>query len=107
MRRLFLGLEKRVRYIAKFFKYEGITDYLMMRFRDSLTPIFEDVKNKGGIRDYYIICDQRNNNANTIDNNELHCTIAVRPVKSLEFILLSFVCTNQSANVQEVAESEL
>lgn len=107
VRRLFLGLEKRVRYIAKFFKYEGITDYLMMRFRDSLTPIFEDVKNKGGIRDYYIICDQRNNNANTIDNNELHCTIAVRPDKSLEFILLSFICTNQSANVQEVAESEL
>ena len=79
----------------------------MMRFRDSLTPIFEDVKNKGGIRDYYIICDSRNNNANTIDNNELHCTIAVKPTKSLEFIILNFVASSQGANVQEIAEGSL
>lgn len=61
VRRLFLGLEKQVRYIAKYFKYDGITDYMMMRFTDLLTNLFEDVRNKGGINEYYIICDRRNN----------------------------------------------
>lgn len=102
-----LGLEKNVKFVAKYFTYEGITDYLMMRFKDSITPILDEVQQKGGIREYYIVCDGRNNNANTIDNNELHCTIAVKPVKSLEFLVLNFVATNQSANVQEVAEGNL
>jgi hypothetical protein len=62
VRRLFLGLEKTVRYLAKYFTYEGITDYLMQRFRDTMTPIFEDVKTKEGLKEYVIICDSRNNN---------------------------------------------
>lgn len=107
VRRLMLGLEKNVKFVAKYFTYEGITDYLMMRFKDSITPILDEVQQKGGIREYYIVCDGRNNNTNTIDNNELHCTIAVKPVKSLEFLVLNFVATNQSANVQEVAEGNL
>ena len=107
VRRLFLGLEKTVRYLAKYFTYEGITDYMMTRFKDTMTPIFEDVKTKEGLKDYVIICDSRNNNTQTIENNELHCTIGVKCVKSLEFLVLNFVATSQGASVSEVAESEL
>ena len=107
VRRLFLGLEKTVRYLSKYFTYEGITDYLMQRFRDTMTPIFEDVKTKEGLKEYVIICDSRNNNTQTIENNELHCTIAVKPIKSLEFLILNFIATSQGASVSEVAESEL
>ncbi len=107
VRRLFLGLEKTVRYLAKYFTYEGITDYLMQRFRDTMTPIFEDAKTKDGLKEYVIICDSRNNNTQTIENNELHCTIGVKPIKSLEFLVINFVASSQGASVSEVAESEL
>lgn len=102
VRRLFLGLEKQVRYIAKYFKYDQITDYMMTRFVDSITPIFENAKNRGGLKEYVILCDRNNNTNQTIDNNELHCTIGVKPIKSAEFIVLNYICTNQSVNVEEV-----
>lgn len=105
VRRLFLGLEKEVRYIAKYFKYDQITDYLMTRFVDAITPIFEEAKNKGGLKEYVILCDRNNNTIQTIENNELHCTIGVKPIKSAEFIVLNFICTNQSADVQEIVQN--
>jgi len=61
VRRLFLGLEKEVRYLAKFFTYEGITSYLMQRFVDTMTPVFENAKTNGGISEYIIICNEKNN----------------------------------------------
>ena len=102
VRRLFLYLEKEVSRIAKYFQYEGNTEFLRNRFVDTIRPIFESAVTKGGIREFYIKCDDENNTPQTIDNNELHCAIAVKPVKTIEFIILNFVCTNQSAVVSEV-----
>ena len=39
-----------------------------------------------GLYDFATICDDENNNAQTIDNNELHIDIAIKPVKAVEFI---------------------
>ena len=102
VRRLFLYLEKEVSRIARRFLYEGNNEYQRMRFVESITPIFERAKNRNGILEYYIKCDEENNTAQVIDNNEMRCSIAVKPVKAIEFILLNFVCTNQSADVTEV-----
>ena len=107
VRRLFLGLEGRVRYLAKFFTYEDITDYMMQRFVDTMTPVFEDAVSRFGIQEYRIVCDGRNNDANTIDNNELHCAFGVKPIKSAEFIVLNFTCTSQGASVEEVTIGNL
>lgn len=102
VRRLFLYLEKEVARIAKYFQYEGNTEFLRQRFVDTIRPLFDEAVTRGGIREYYIKCDNENNTPQTIDNNELHCSIAVKPVKTIEFIILNFVCTNQSAVVSEV-----
>lgn len=101
VRKLMLHLEKSVVNIAKFFLYEGHTSYLRERFVNAITPIFEDALNGYGISDYIIKCDEDNNPATAIDRNELHCSIAVKPVKAVEFIVLNFIVTNQTANVQE------
>lgn len=101
VRRLFLYLEKQVARYAKYFLYEGNTTYLRQRFVDTIRPIFDDAVNGNGILQYLIKCDDENNTAHTIDNNELHCQIIVKPVKTIEFIVLDFVCTNQSATVTE------
>ena len=102
VRRLFLYLEKEVARVAKYFQYEGNTEFLRNKFVDTIRPIFEHAVTRGGIREYYIKCDDENNTTQTIENNELHCAIAVKPVKTIEFIILNFVCTNQSAVVSEV-----
>lgn len=101
VRRLFLYLEKQVRRVARYFVYEQNNAYQRQLFVDTIRPIFENAKRLDGIAEYVIKCDEDNNTPHTIDNNELHCAIAIRPVKAIEFILLNFVCTNQSANVSE------
>ena len=101
VRRLLLYLKRRVNDVAKYFVYEGHTQYLRDRFVQLLTDILEDVKNGSGILDYRIRCDETNNTLETIDRNELHCAIAVKPVKTIEYIMLDFILTSQSVSVAE------
>ena len=101
VRRLFLNLEREVGRIARYHLYEGNTAWQRQRFVDAIKPLFENAKQRNGILEYYIKCDDDNNTPNVIDNNEMRCSIAVKPVKTIEFILLNFVCTNQSATVSE------
>jgi hypothetical protein len=101
VRRLCLSLEKQVAAVSRYFVYEKNTDYLRQKFVDALAPIFDEAVQTNGISEYKIACDSNNNTAQTIDNNELHCVIAVKPVKTIEFIIMNFICTSQSANVSE------
>lgn len=107
VRRLFLGIEKDVARIAKTFLYDSISDYSLARFRDLVGTYLQDIKTKDGIKEFTVVCDSRNNTEQTIDNNELHCSIGIRPTKSLEFVVLNFICTNQSANVEEITSQNL
>jgi hypothetical protein len=101
VRRLMLYLEKSVRNLSKYFLYEQNTAYTRQRFVDMINPVFEQAQNAGGISQYVILCDDTNNTTQTIENNELHCTIAVKPIKSIEFIVINLIATSQSANVFE------
>ena len=101
VRRLMLYLEKRTKRIARIFLYEGNTAFLRQKFVDTLKPLFEDAKNNYGISDYVIKCDEVNNTTETIERGELHVAIAVKPIKTVEYIVINFIVTNQSANVNE------
>ena len=96
-----IWLEKRVTAVARRFIYEGNTAFMRQRFVDMIRPIFEEAKNGFGIVDYAIRCDDTLNTPEVIDNNELRCICAVKPVKTIEWIRLNFIITNQSANVAE------
>ena len=107
VRRLMLGMEKVIRGFCKYFLYEGNTQFIRTRIKDTIDNYLEQVRANDGISEYMTVCDDRNNNEQTIENNELHITIAVRPIKSIEFIILNFIATNQSVDVAEVITSEL
>ena len=94
-------LEKSVTRVARRFLYEGNTAFLRQRFVDTIKEILEDAKSGAGIIDYAIRCDDTLNTSEVIDRNELRCIICVKPVKTIENIVLSFILTNQSASVTE------
>ena len=56
----------------------------------------------GGIARYKIVCDDKINDANTIDNNELKVQIGVVPNKTAEFIVIDFICGSQSSTWAEL-----
>lgn len=101
VRRLLLYLEKQVIRIGRQYLYEQNTEYLRQRFVDDLTVVFDDCVARDGIVEYAMKCDEENNTMETIENHELHIKIAIKPVKTIEFIIVDFIITNQSANVNE------
>jgi phage tail sheath protein FI len=69
---------------------------------NTITPIFDNAKNTQGIFDYLIICDERNNTPEIIDDGVLVIDIYVKPVRTAEFILCNFYATRTGTNFQEI-----
>ncbi len=102
VRRLLLTLEKATYQTAKYFVQEPNTTFTRSRLTNSLNPIFKLALDTQGLYDYLIICNEQNNNPTTIDNNELHVNIYLKPVRSAEFILINFITTRTDSNFTEV-----
>lgn len=107
VRRLFLACEKSISMLARNFLYEGLTVRNIQRCNDLINEFMAKVKLNDGCVDYTVICDSRNNTTETIDNNELHISVGIKPTKTAEFIILNFICTNQAANVEEITEQSI
>ena len=94
VRRLMLWIERSIMQLGKYFTYEHNTTYNRQRFADQVSSVLEKAKNGYGLSEYAVKCDDDLNTTETIDRNELHCKIAVKPIKTIEFICISFVLTN-------------
>jgi hypothetical protein len=102
VRRLFLYLETIVKNTMKYFVFEPNTLFTRTQVINTLTPVFDNAKNNEGVYDYLIVCDERNNTPDVIDNNELKVDIYLKPVRTAEFILVTFYATRTSQNFQEL-----
>jgi len=102
VRRLFLALERPTKKVSKYFLFEPNTEFTRTRYINTLTPLFEFAKQNQGLYDYLIVCDERNNTPEVIDNNELRADIFIKPVRSAEFILVQFTATRTDASFQEL-----
>ena len=104
VRRLFLSLERPTKKAAQFFVFEPNTEFTRTRLVNVLTPIFERAKQNQGVYDYLIVCDERNNTPQVIDENKLRVDIYLKPVRTAEFILITFYATRTDANFQEIVD---
>ncbi len=102
VRRLFLALERPTKKASKFYLFEPNNEFTRTRFINTLTPIFEFAKQNGGVYDYMLICDERNNTAEVIDNNELRATVLLKPTRTAEFIIVEFTATRTDASFEEI-----
>jgi hypothetical protein len=102
VRRLMLRLERAVYKVLRYVVYEGNTAYMRQRVVDLIKPYFEEAKVGGGLYDYKIVCDDSNNTPTTIDRNELHIAIGIKPVKTIEFIVVNFVLLSTGASWDEM-----
>ena len=102
VRRLFLVLEKETRNTVKYFIFEPNTLFTRSNLVNVINPLFNDAKNTEGVYDYLIVCDERNNTPEVIDQNQLIVDIYLKPVRTAEFILVNFIATRTSQNFQEI-----
>jgi len=102
VRRTFLYLEKITKKTMQFFLFENNTLFTRTRVANTLTPFFERVKAADGLYDFMIVCDERNNTGEVIDQNELVVDIYLKPVRTAEFILVNFYATRTDTNFEEL-----
>lgn len=102
VRRAFLYLEKVTKRVMKNFVFENNTTFTRTRVTNTLVPFFERVKANDGLVDYLIVCDERNNTPQVIDENELVVDIYIKPARTAEYILVNFYATRTDANFQEL-----
>ena len=102
VRRLFLYLENAISAAARDQLFEFNDEITRTNFVNIVEPFLRDVQAKRGIQDYVVVCDETNNTAAVIDNNEFVADIYIKPARSINFIGLTFVATRTGVAFEEV-----
>ena len=102
VRRLFIYLEDAISAAAKDQLFEFNDSTTRSNFVNIVDPFLRDVQAKRGITEYVVVCDETNNTAAVIDNNEFVADIYVKPARSINFIGLTFVATRTGVSFEEI-----
>ena len=102
VRRLFIYLEDAISAAAKDQLFEFNDEITRTNFVNIVEPFLRDVQAKRGIFEFVVICDETNNTAAIIDNNEFVADIYIKPARSINFIGLTFVATRTGVSFDEV-----
>jgi len=102
VRRLFIYLEDAISQAARDALFEFNDEITRTNFVNTVEPFLRDVQAKRGIFDYVVVCDETNNTAAVIDNNEFIADIYIKPARSINFIGLNFVATKTGVDFEEV-----
>ena len=105
VRRLFIYLEKAVAAAARDQLFEFNDEITRLNFINIVEPFLRDVQSKRGVTDFIVVCDETNNTAAVIDNNEFVADIYIKPNRSINFIGLTFVATRTGVAFEEVIGS--
>ena len=102
VRRLFVYLEDTISRAAKDALFEFNDEITRTNFVNTIEPFLRDVQAKRGIYDYIVVCDETNNTAAVIDNNEFVADIYIKPARSINYIGLNFIATKTGVDFEEI-----
>jgi len=97
VRRLLIALKTRISEIANNLVFEQNTIATRQNFIAAVNPYLQSVQQQQGLYAFKVIMDDSNNNAETIDRNQLIGQIYLQPTKTAEFIYLDFNITPTGA----------
>jgi phage tail sheath protein FI len=103
VRRLMMHIEKAVAKSSQFVVFEPNNQTTWRALVRLVTPFLQDIKDKGGLYDFAVQCDEESNTPAVIDRNELICRVFVKPTKTAEFIELNFILTSTGGDFKELA----
>jgi len=103
VRRLFLYIEDSLKRAADAQLFEFNDEITRANFVNIVEPFLRDIQSKRGLYDFLVVCDESNNTPDIIDNNEFRADIFLKPVKSINYVELTFVATRTGISFNEVA----
>jgi len=102
VRRLFLVMERAIKSAAQNVMFEFNDEFTRAEFVNVVEPFLRDIKGRRGISDFRVVCDETNNTADVIDNNQFRADIFVKPARSINYVTLSFVAVRTGVDFEEV-----
>jgi len=98
VRRLLIEIRRQVREIAQTIIFEPNREATLAAFSAAVTPRLQRIQALAGLERFKVVIDSSTTTQDDILNNTLRGKIFVQPTKSIEFVSLDFVVTN---NIQE------
>lgn len=102
VRYLFNVLKKRIADYLKHGLFEFNDEFTREQLKSQVETFLTFIKGRRGIEDFFVICDLNNNTGIVRQNNQLVMTILIKPLYSINFILLNMVATGASVEFSEV-----
>jgi hypothetical protein len=99
IRRLLLQTRKLISAVAVRLLFEQNDQVVRNQFLTLVNPILENIKKERGLADFRV---QLSSDPEEIDRNELRGKIFLKPVPSLEFIILEFNVTSTGASFDDI-----
>lgn len=69
--------------------------------KNQVTRYLAGIKSLRGLVDFAVRCDENNNTAARLDNNEMWVDVALKPVKAVEFIYVPITIVDQGASLTQ------
>lgn len=93
VRRLLIEVKGYISQLADTLVFEQNTMATRNSFLAQANPYFETIQQRQGLYAFKVIMDESNNDAASIDRNELRGQILLQPTKTIEYVLLDFTVT--------------
>jgi phage tail sheath protein FI len=101
-RRLFISLEKDISIAAKYYLFENNNEFTRSNFVNMVSPKLEQVRGRGGIDDFRVVCNKSNNTDQIIMERKFVGSIFIKPTYSINWVQLNFVAIRQDVSFDEV-----
>lgn len=102
VRRLFLVVERAISNAAKDVLFQFNDEFTRAEFVNIVEPFLREIQGRRGITDFRVVCDETNNTATIIDNNEFKADIFIKPARSINYVTLNFVGVRTGVQFEEV-----
>lgn len=101
VRRMMIQIEKIILASTRQFIFEPNDPATWERVENLLNPLFTDIKNRRGITDFKVVCNESVNTPLRVDRNELWCKVLIKPTKTAEIIVFELNLVAQSASITQ------
>lgn len=103
VRRMILYMSKVLATAVKYLLFEPNDRLTWTLYTQMVAPFVNDIKQRRGLYEFKVVCDETTNTPYDIDNNTMVAEIWLKPTKTAERIINRFIITSTGANLEELS----
>lgn len=102
VRRLINWIKESAARTTKFLLFEPNDERTWQAFILYMEPFLDNIRDRRGLMDFLVVCDETTNTPYYIDQNTMVAKIFVKPTRTAEFIELNYIVTSAGVDFSEL-----